>query len=322
MKGPSSQMVEAAAGRLQGVVVRTPVLHSPALDACTGRTVYLKPENLQHTGSFKFRGAYNRLSQLDTAERAAGVVAFSSGNHAQGVALAAKLLGIPARIVMPADAPGIKTANTRALGAEVVPYDRAKEDREAIARALVAKDGGVLVPSYDDEHIVAGQGTTGLEFLADVPDLDALLVCCSGGGLVAGCALAAEGLQAPVDIYTVEPAAFNDHQQSLAAGRRIRVEATEASLCDALLAPIPGALTFPINQRLLAGGLSVTDAEVCAALRFAFQSLKLVLEPGGAVALAAALSQELPARYRRIGVVLSGGNVDPSLFARIVLEGA
>ncbi len=314
--------IEAAAERLRGIAVRTPVLRSEALDVRTGRTVYLKPENLQRTGSFKFRGAYNRLAQLTPDERAAGVVAWSSGNHAQGVALAARLLGIPARIVMPADAPAIKTANTRALGAEVVPYDRLTEDRESIAYALVEKEGGVIVPSYDDPHIIAGQGTAGFELLQDAGPLDALVVCCSGGGLVAGCALSAEGLSPATDIFTAEPASYNDHQRSLAAGHRVRVDTNEASICDALLAPIPGTLTFAINQRLLTGGLAVSDAAVCDAMRFAFETLKLVLEPGGAVALAALLSGALPEHYQRVGVLLSGGNVDADLFARILAKEA
>lgn len=322
MTAPDFDAVTAAARRLNGHAVRTPLLRNHWLDQVTGCEVFLKPENLQHAGSFKFRGAFNRLSQLTDDERAAGVIAWSSGNHAQGVALAAQLLGIRARIVMPADAPAIKTANTRAYGAEVVPYDRYTESREAIAYELAAKDGGVIVPSYDDPDIIAGQGTAGLELLQDVAalddELDALLVCTSGGGLVAGCALATATLSPHTKVFSVEPAAFNDHERSLASGGRETVDTNARSICDALQAPTPGELTFSINQRLLAGGLSVTDDEVRSAVRFAFERLKLVIEPGGAVALAALLAGRVPASLKRVGVVLSGGNVDPQLFSEIL----
>ena len=318
MRLPDFKAVELAAERLRGFAVRTPMLTSDALDAQCGRRLVIKPECLQRTGSFKFRGAFNRLTQLTAKERGTGVVAWSSGNHAQGVALAARLLNIRARIVMPDDAPLIKTRNTRALDAEVIPYNRQTEDREAIARDLVSREGGVLVPSYDDPDIVAGQGTAGLELLQDSEPLDALLVCCSGGGLVAGCALAAEGLGVDTAVYSVEPESFNDHQRSLATGQRERVTPGASSLCDALLAPTPGELTFDVNRRLLAGGLSVTDDEVRTAMRVAFESLKLVVEPGGAVALAAVLSGRLPEHYHRVGVMLSGGNVDADLFATIL----
>ena len=315
---PSFSDVERAAQRLERHAVRTPQLSSPQLNALTGRQVVLKPECLQHTGSFKFRGAYNRLCQLNARERAAGVVAWSSGNHAQGVALAAQLLDIPARIVMPIDAPQIKTRNTQALGAEVVAYDRYREDREVIARTLVARDGGTIVPSYDDVDIVAGQETVGLELLQDVEPPDALLVCCSGGGLVAGCALAVEGLQASTAVFSVEPSEFNDHQRSLRNGVRESVAPGSTSICDALLAPTPGELTFAINQLLLTGGRAVSDEDVLLAMNFAFEHLKLVLEPGGAVALAALLSGKVPEHYRSVGIILSGGNVDPAVFAAAI----
>ena len=317
MSLPDFHAVAAAAQRLQGQALRTPVLRSEQLDARCGRQLFIKPECLQRTGSFKFRGAFNRLSQLSPAEREQGVVAWSSGNHAQGVALAARLLGTRARIVMPADAPRVKAANTRALGAEVIPYDRHSEDREAIARALVARDGGVLVPSYDDPDIVAGQGTVGLELLQDAGPLDAMLVLqrrWPGGRLCPG----SRGLAVPTRIFAVEPQDFNDHQRSLDSGQREQIKPGGTSICDALLAPTPGELTFAINQRLLSGGLSVTDDEVRSAMALAFAALRLVVEPGGAVALAAVLAGRLPEEYQRVGVVLSGGNVDADLFAAVL----
>lgn len=319
---PSFADVEAAARRLEGVALRTPLLRNPFLDGAVQRSVVLKPEMLQRSGSFKFRGAYNRLVALDDRERAAGVVAFSSGNHAQGVAAAAALLGIRARIVMPEDAPRIKLDNTRALGGEVITYDRYRDSREAIARDIAERDGAVLVPSYDDPYIIAGQGTLGLELFEDLAEsgesLDALLICCGGGGLSAGCALAAAGLSPQTTLYCVEPEGYDDHARSLQSGRRETADTSLPSLCDALLSPQPGELTFAINRRALHAGLVVSDAEVREAMRFAFRVLKLVVEPGGAVALAALLAGKLPAKYQRVGVVLSGGNVDPSLFAEVL----
>jgi len=317
--------IEAAAARLRGFAVETPVLESAALNERVGGRVLLKPECLQRTGSFKFRGAFNRLSQLDAAERAAGVVAFSSGNHAQGVAAAAALLGIRATIVMPHDAPAIKRENTKAYGAEVVGFDRHREDREAIAHGIAEERGAVLVPAYDDARVIAGQGTCGLEFARQVAttgaSLDILLVCCGGGGLIAGTATAFAALSPDTAIYSVEPGACDDTMRSLAAGRRLGNPPEARSICDALLAPEPGAITFPINLRLLRAGLAVTDDEVRAAVRFAFSTLKLVIEPGGAVALAAALAGKLDFRDRTLGVVISGGNVDPDVFAVIITGG-
>lgn len=305
----------AAAEHLHGVAVRTPTLSNYYLDQATGRRVWLKAESLQHTGSFKFRGAYNRLCQLTPDERACGVIAWSSGNHAQGVALAAQLLGIRARIVMPADAPDVKRANTRALGAEIVPYDRYSEDRESIAWELARRDGAIIVPSYDDPHIIAGQGTMALELFQDCPvAIDALLVCASGGGLLAGSVLAAEGLSPNTALFSVEPEGFDDHAQSFRQGRRVSNDKAATSLCDALLAPTPGELTFAINQSRVAGGLVVTDDEVRVAMAFAFERLRLVLEPGGAVALAAVLAGKVATHYQQVAVVLSGGNVDPVTF--------
>lgn len=315
--------IEDAACRLAGLARRTPLLTSEALDDRTGGRILIKPEPLQRTGSFKFRGAYNRLSRLDAAERKAGVVAFSSGNHAQGVAAAAKLLGVPAAIVMPSDAPRTKMENTRALGAGIVEYDRYTESREDISQALVAERSAVLVPSYDDPYIIAGQGTVGLEIAEDVAarglTLDALLCCVGGGGLIAGSATALRArLSGPFDIFGVEPAGFDDTARSLRLGERVANDPAARSICDALLAPTPGRITFALNRRLLDGGLAVTDAEVEEAMRFAFTHLKLVVEPGGAVALAALLAGKYDARNKTAAIVLSGGNVDPAVFAEIV----
>lgn len=314
--------VVSAAAQILGAAVRTPLLEFAPLTEATGVRTFVKFEGAQHTGSFKFRGAYNRLSRLSAAQKAAGVVAWSSGNHAQGVAAAAKLLGIPAAVVMPADAPAIKVANTRAYGAEVVPYDRLTESREAIATKLATERGATLVPSFDDPFIIAGQGTAGLEILDQARDagvdVGQVLVCCGGGGLVAGVATAIRARSPGTDVYSVEPADFDDTARSLALGERVGIAAGGASICDALLAPMPGELTFPINKALLAGGLSVSDAEVRAAMRFAFEKLKLVVEPGGAVALAAALHGRAPKRDGALVVVMSGANVDPGTYAEIL----
>jgi threonine dehydratase len=314
--------VADAARAIAGVAVRTPLLESAALNARAGRRVLVKFEGAQHTGSFKFRGAYNRLSRLGEAERRAGVVAWSSGNHAQGVAAAARMLGMPATIVMPADAPAIKIANTRALGAEVVPYDRFAQSREAIATGLARERGAVLVPSYDDPFIIAGQGTAGLEIMAQADEAGAelgqVLVCCGGGGLTAGIATAVKDRRPGIAIFAVEPAAFDDTARSLASGRRVQVSPDARSICDALMAPTPGALTFPINRALLAGGLTVTDDRVRDAMRFAFATLKLVVEPGGAVALAAVLAGVVPPTDGATAILVSGSNVDPALYAEII----
>lgn len=316
--------IDAAAERLRGHAVRTPLLENAVLNERAGGRVLLKAETLQHTGSFKFRGAWNRLSQLTPAQRAAGVVAWSSGNHAQGVAYAARLLGIRAAIVMPHDAPRIKIDNTRQLGGEVIGYDRYTEVREEIGTRLASERGAIIVPAYDDPHIVAGQGTVGREIAAQAAELglavDQALFCCSGGGLVAGSALALKAARAATAVFSVEPAGFDDHARSLAAPSRERVRNANGgrSICDALQAPTPGDVTYPINRALLAGGLVVSDDEVRAAMRFAFETLKLVVEPGGAVALAAVLAGKLPTAQRVTAVVLSGGNVDPALFASIV----
>ncbi|MFK7830683.1 MAG: threonine/serine dehydratase [Congregibacter sp.] len=317
---PSFDDILAASQRIAGSAVRTPLVRNDFLNERCASNVWLKPEMLQRGGSFKFRGAYNRIAQLSEAEAERGVVAWSSGNHAQGVAAAAQLRGVRARIVMPEDAPAIKLRNTKALGAEVVTYDRYREDREKISFALAAEEGSVVIPSYDDPHIIAGQGTVGQEIFEDAPAaLDALLVCCGGGGLTAGCALAAEALSPSTAVFCVEPEGYDDHARSLQSGQRERADTSQVSLCDALLTPTPGALTFPINQRLLSGALVVSEAEVREAVRYAFEVLKLVVEPGGAVALAALLSGKLSSEYTSVGIVLSGGNVDPALFGQLVL---
>ncbi|PJG46430.1 pyridoxal-5'-phosphate-dependent protein [Sphingobium sp. LB126] len=314
--------VRDAATQISGAAVRTPLLENAALNARTGRRVLIKFEGAQHTGSFKFRGAYNRLSRIAPGDRAAGVVAWSSGNHAQGVAAAARLLGMPATIVMPADAPAIKIGNTRALGAEIIFYDRATQSREAIATAIALERGAVIVPSYDDPHIIAGQGTVGLEILHQAreagADVGQILACCGGGGLVAGIATAVKDAAPEVDIYAVEPDAFDDTTRSLTSGIREIVATGSTSICDALLAPSPGELTFPINRTLLAGGLTVSDDEVRTTIRFAFETLKLVVEPGGAVALAALLHGQAPYRNDAVAVVVSGANVDPADYAAIL----
>ncbi|MDW8124205.1 MAG: threonine/serine dehydratase [Geminicoccaceae bacterium] len=316
------ETIREAASRLAGVAVRTPLLCDTPLDRLVGGRLLLKVEPLQRTGSFKFRGAYNAIARSAKST----VVAWSSGNHAQGVALAAALLGRRAIIVMPADAPRIKIDRTRAFGAEVVLYDRVRESREAVGTRIALETAAEIVAPYDDPRVIAGQGTVGLEIVEQaraagrVPDL--VFVPCGGGGLVAGCATALKGLLPRVRVFSVEPEGHDDTARSLAAGERLANPPGVRSFCDALLAPEPGRLTFAINRRLLAGGLVVSDAEVRRAMRLAFSELKLVLEPGGAVALAAVLSGRVDCRGRTVAVVLSGGNVDPEPFARLLLEPA
>jgi len=318
---PDFQSVQRAAERLRGVAVHTPLLRSDALNALTGGRILLKPETLQRTGSFKIRGAYNRLKELvETGQDQGGVVAFSSGNHAQGVAAAAGLLGIKAAIVMPSDAPPLKIENTRRLGGEVILYDRWTQDREAISASVAAERGAVIVPSFDDAGIIAGQGTVGLEMAADAQGLglplDAVYVPASGGGLAAGIGLALTALSPRTELYTAEPSGLDDHARSLRAGERVANDTAARSICDALLAPTPGRLTFALNKAKLAGGVTATDEEVLRAMAFAFNVLKLVVEPGGAVALAALLAGNIDARGRTVGIVLSGGNVAPDQFAQ------
>lgn len=319
---PTFADVQDAAERLRGLAVRTPLIESPALNERVGGRVLLKPETLQRSGSFKFRGAYNRICRLTEEERARGVVAYSSGNHAQGVAAAAKIVGTPAIIVMPSDAPAVKVAGVRAFGGEVRSYDRWRESREAIGAEIARERGSVLVPPFDDFHVIAGQGTVGLEIVEQAQALgvalDAVYCGASGGGLIAGLALTLEALSPSTALSVVEPADFDDHRRSLEAGHRVTHEKGAVSICDALMSPLPGEITFPINQPRLRGALSATDAEVAEAMRYAFSALKLVVEPGGAVSLAALLAGRIDARGRTIALVLSGGNVDPVLFARIL----
>jgi threonine dehydratase len=319
---PTAADVDAAARRLAGVAVHTPLVASPALDALTGGRVFLKCETLQRTGSFKFRGAYNKVSSIPPEDRAGGVVAFSSGNHAQGVAAAAKLLGMPAIIVMPSDAPRAKRERTAAHGAEVLLYDRVKEDREAIARGLAEKRRATLVPPYDDPLVIAGQGTAGREIVEDLAaeglTPDVVVVNASGGGLTAGVALAVKARAPNARVYTAEPAGFDDHARSFRSGRREVNTAITGSLCDALMSPTPGELTFAINRELVGEGVTASEEEVVAAVAFAFRELKLVVEPGGAVGLAALLAGKIDVRGKVAVAVLSGGNVDAELFHRLV----
>jgi threonine dehydratase len=315
---PSYEGVLDAARQIDGVAVRTPLIESPALNAVVGGRVLMKAENLQRAGAFKFRGAYNRISRLNAEEKARGVVAFSSGNHAQGVAAAAALVGAPAIIVMPSDSPQVKVEGVIGFGGEVRLYDRWTESREEIGAAIAAERGCVLVPPFDDPFIIEGQGTTALEMLdqADAP-MDQLLCGASGGGLMAGINLVMAERSPETRVLVVEPEAYDDTARSLAAGERVGHPAGPPSICDALMSPMPGVLTWPINRRL-AGAVTVSDAEVAEAVRFAFRHLKLVVEPGGAVSLAALLAGKVEGAGRTTGLILSGGNVDPALYAAII----
>lgn len=318
----SSADIDAAARVLAPYAVRTPLLSSPGLDALTGGRIFLKPEVLQRTGSFKFRGAFNKLSSIPQSARAGGVVAFSSGNHAQGVAAAAQILNMQATIVMPADAPRSKRERTKGYGAEVVLYDRDREDREAIAREIAGKRGATVVPPYDDPLIIAGQGTAGREIAEDLAALgirpDIVVAPASGGGLIAGTATAIKARYPDAEIIVAEPEGFDDHGRSLRAGAREPHDAKGHTICDALMAKIPGVITFAINQRLLAQGVTASDKEVGTAVAFAFRELKLVVEPGGAVALAALLAGRIEARGKTVVIVLSGGNVDAEMYAELI----
>jgi threonine dehydratase len=313
--------VRAAAQRLKGVAHRTPVVTSRTLDERTGATVFLKCENLQRMGAFKFRGAYNRIVQLTPEERKGGVVAFSSGNHAQGVALSAKLLGIPATIVMPDDAPAAKVAATKGYGAEVVMYDRATMNRSEMAEKIATERGATVVPPYDDPRIIAGQGTAVLELIEETGPLDMLLVCLGGGGFLSGSAIAATALSPGIAVYGVEPQAGDDWLQSWKKGERVTIPVPK-TIADGQQTQSPGELTWPIARALCAGIVTVTDDEIRATMRFAFERLKLVMEPSGASALAALMFNKVDAGGKRIGVTISGGNVDPALFAGAITGAA
>jgi threonine dehydratase len=319
---PTPADVDAAVPRLAGIAVRTPLINAPVLDAAIGARVFLKAETLQRTGSFKFRGAYNKISQIPERERGGGVVAYSSGNHAQGVAAAAKLLGMRATIVMPSDAPKAKRDRTQALGAEVVLYDRDKEDRAAIARKIADERGATLVPPFDDPMIIAGQGTIGREIVEDLAALglkpEVVVVGASGGGLAAGIALGVKSRVPSAKFFTAEPEGFDDTARSFKSGHRESNARTSGTICDALMTQTPGEITFPINRELIGEGVTASDVEVGRAVAFAFRELKLVVEPGGAIGLAALLAGRPEVKGKIVVAVLSGGNVDAELFDRLI----
>jgi len=312
-------MIEAARQRMSGEAIRTPLMSSPFLDEIAGRKVLIKPECLQRTGSFKFRGGWSAVSALEPEVRKRGVIAFSSGNHAQGVALAASLHGVPAVIIMPRDAPRIKIENTKAYGAEVVLYDRANEDRDAIGATLSEERGLTLIRPYDEPLVIAGQGTVGLEIAEQAQEAGVekaeVLVCCGGGGLTSGVALALEAKAPGFKVRTAEPEHFDDVARSLASGKIERNAALSGSICDAIITPQPGNITFPILKRLCGAGIAVTEEEALRAMVLAFQRLKIVVEPGGAVALAAALFHGDALETETVIAVASGGNVDPAIMA-------
>jgi len=309
--------IEAAARRLAGVAHRTPVLTSRFANAAAGAQLFFKCENLQRAGSFKFRGAYNTLAQFPNDDRRRGVLAFSSGNHAQAIALCAKLLDMPAAIVMPHDAPAMKIAAARGYGAEVILYDRYTQDREALGRGLAAERGMTLVPPFDHPHVMAGQGTAALELLADCGPLDLLLVCLGGGGLISGCATAAANLSPQCRVIGVEPEAGNDAQQSLRAGRAVHIDVPR-TIADGAQTQQVGNLTFPVIAALVADIVTVTDAALIRAMRFFAERMKLVVEPTGCLAAAAAFEGAIDIKGRRVGVILSGGNIDVASYARLL----
>jgi threonine dehydratase len=306
--------IAAAAQRLQGHAHRTPVLTSRTADERTGARVFFKAENFQRMGAFKFRGAYNALAQFSAQQKRLGVCAFSSGNHAQGIALSARLLGIPATIVMPQDSPAVKMAATRGYGAEVISYDRYTEDREAIGRQLAQERGMTLIPPYDHAHVMAGQGTAAKELLEDTGPLDLLLVCLGGGGLISGSAVAAKRLSPDCVVIGVEPEAGNDAQQSKRLGHIVRID-TPRTIADGAQTQFLGQLTFPVIQALVADIVTVSDAQLVEAMRFAASRMKMVVEPTGALAMAAAMQGAVDVRGKRVGVIISGGNVDIAQFA-------
>lgn len=320
----SFEDIEAAARRLEGVALRTPLLEAPLLSKELGYRLFIKAEPLQRTGSFKFRGAYNAISRLDETARKAGVVAFSSGNHAQGVAASSSMLGIPATIIMPADAPAMKIANTRAWGATVVLYDRFTEDRDEIGARIAADSGATLVKPFDNPGVIAGQGTVGLEIAEQCKAAgvtpDTVVVPCGGGGLSSGVTLALSRLAPKTEVWTAEPDGWDDTARSMAAGMRKTVDGAVKTLCDSLQSPSPGELTFPILRDLVKGGLVVDDDAVKRAMAAAFRHFKLVVEPGGAAALAAVLEGKIDCQGKTVVCVCSGGNTDPAVYAEILRE--
>jgi threo-3-hydroxy-L-aspartate ammonia-lyase len=307
--------IQEAAKRLQGVAHRTPVLSSRTANEMAGAELFLKCENFQRMGAFKFRGAYNALAQFSPEQRKAGVCAFSSGNHAQGIALSAQLLGIPAAIVMPLDSPAIKLAATRGYGAEVITYDRYKDDREAIAKQLSQERGMTLIPPYDHAHVMAGQGTAALELLEEVGQLDTLLVCLGGGGLISGSAVAAKQLNPKIRVIGVEPEAGNDAQQSKRSGQIVKID-TPKTIADGAQTQYVGQLTFPVIQELIDDIVTVSDAQLIEAMRFAAGRMKMVIEPTGGLAMAAAMQGAVDVKGQRVGVIISGGNVDIAQLAK------
>ena len=316
---PTFADVETAAERIRGIAHRTPVLTSRTADERTGASLFFKAENLQRTGAFKFRGACNAIAALTPEQRARGVIAYSSGNHAQAMALAGSLQGVPTTIVMPLDAPATKVAATKGYGATILSYDRYKEDRDAIARALAQERGLTLIPPYDHPDVIAGQGTAALELIEEVGPLDVLLVCLGGGGLLAGCALAAAALSPGCLVYGVEPEAGNDGQRSFRSGEVITIPVPR-SIADGALTTYLGAHTFPLIQRLVRDIVTVSDAQLVAAMRFFAERMKLVVEPTGCLAAAAAFDAIVPVAGKRVGIVLSGGNVDLRAFAGFVQD--
>ena len=309
--------VRAAADRLRGIANRTPVMTSRTFNALTGREVFFKCENFQRGGAFKFRGAYNRLSQLSEAEKKRGVVAFSSGNHAQGVALAAKLLGVPATIVMPDDAPAVKLAATRGYGAEVIVYDRLRESREAIAKKLADERGVTLVPPFNDPDIMAGAGTVAMELLEEIPDLDALVTPVGGGGLVSGCALAAKAMRPQIQVYGVEAVGADDAKQSLQRGEIVHIE-PPTTIADGIRTQAVGNLSFAVMRELLSDIVIVNDDEIRDAVRFAITRMKIVAEPTGAVPIAAVMQNRIPGNLKRVGLIISGGNIGDDVLASVM----
>ena len=307
--------VAAAAKRIEGAAHRTPVLTSSTADALTGAQIFFKPENLQRMGAFKFRGAYNAIAKLDADARTRGVLAFSSGNHAQAMALAGRLLSVAATIVMPSDAPAIKLAATRGYGAEVITYDRMTEDREALAKKIAAERGLTLIPPYDHADVIAGQGTAAKELIEDTGPLDYLFVCVGGGGLISGCALAAHQLSPGCKVIGVEPEAGDDVQQSLRSGRIVSIPVPK-TIADGAQTQFPGQLTFPIIQALVADILTVSDAALIDAIKFFAARMKIVVEPTGCLGAAAVFGKQINLAGKRVGVILSGGNVDPAALAR------